>query len=188
MRKSVFKFALLLAAFTACLSQAATARATEVTLTSGSVVMNCPAPGFGRASIDLAGPDFSLHFFYTAQPDPNCAGAQQLLQPARFDAVAFATFQGITTQEMDGFLSFDEASLSGFVEGKDLLTRQSLFTVNFTGTGVGSVSSTRSTFQVVPEPATLILLGTGTALFGGARRVRNRRGARQSPKISAREA
>ena len=76
---------------------------------------------------------------------------------------------------MTGFLSFNETSLTGFVEGRDLFNPQNiLFTVNFTGAGIGSISSTRSTFQVVPEPTTLALLGLGTALFGGAQRFRNR--------------
>lgn len=179
MQRSVFTFTLAaLAALTLSLFQPATVRAAEVTLTSGSVVMNCTVPGAG-ARIDLTGPDFSLIFSYLALPNPNCAGAEQSLLPARYDAAAFATFQGITTQEMTGFLSFDETTLTGFVEGRDLFNRQNiLFTVNFTGAGIGSISSTRSTFQVVPEPTTLALLGIGAALFGGTQRWRNRRRAK----------
>ncbi|HEV2903846.1 MAG TPA: PEP-CTERM sorting domain-containing protein, partial [Pyrinomonadaceae bacterium] len=113
------------------------------------------------------------------RPFPVCSPPHIDLVPRRFDAVAFATFQGIRTQEMTGFLSFDETTLTGFVEGRDLHNPQNiLFTVNFTGGGVGSISSTRSTFQVVPEPTTLALLGIGAALFGGAQRFRNRRKAK----------
>jgi hypothetical protein len=178
-QRPVFTFTLAVAAaLTLGLFQPAAVRAAEVSLTSGSVVMNCPGPGAGNARIDLAGPDFSLIFSYLARPDPNCAGAEQPLQPARFDAFSVATFQGTSTFEMTGFLSFNETSLTGFVEGRDLFTRQSLFTVNFTGAGIGSISTTRSTFQVVPEPTTLALLGIGAALFSGTQRLRNRRKAK----------
>ena len=95
MQRSVFTLTLTaVAALALSLFQPATVRAAEVTLTSGSVVMNCPRPGGGDARINLVGPDFSLIFSYLARPDPNCAGAEQPLQPARFDAFSVANLSG----------------------------------------------------------------------------------------------
>jgi len=187
MRRSVFTLSLTAAAIAiASLFEPAAVRAAEVTLTSGSVVVNCPAnPNSRTGTIQLNGPDFDLHFFYD--------GSSALCSPApvfrglsggfAYDFSLYAvTFQGVTTMFTRGSLLFDETSISGTVEGTNSLF-QPLFTVNFSGTGVGSFSPSKSTFEVgaVPEPATLALLATGAALFiSGASRWRKARRRRDS--------
>ena len=162
------------------LFQPATVHAAEVTLTSGSVVVNCPASENSRTgTIQLNGPDFDLHFFYDGSgalcsPPPVRRGLSG--GPAFDLSFYLVTYQGVTTMFTRGFLVFDETSISGTVEGHNL-DFQTLFTVNFSGAGVGSFSTSRSTFEVgaVPEPATLALLSVGVAALGAARRYKNKR-------------
>lgn len=181
MQRSVFTFILAAVAIAIIsLFQPATVRAAEVPLTSGSVIVNCPAnPNSRTGTIQLNGPDFDLHFFYDG------SGALCSPPPVRrflsggpiYDlSIASVTFQGVTTMFTRGSLLFDETSISGTVEGTTSLF-QPLFTVNFTGAGVGSFSPSRSTFEVgaVPEPATLALLSVGVAALGAARRYKNKR-------------
>jgi hypothetical protein len=181
MTKCLCKFVVLVAAAVACIvCQSKEAQAADVTLTSGSVVVNCTGnPNANTGRIDLAGPDFNLHFRYDGSSAP-CSPApvfRFLSGGPIYDlSLASVTFQGVTTMFTSGFLSFDETSISGVVEGTDSL-RRSLFIVNFSGAGAGSFSPSRSTFEVgaVPEPATLALLSVGVAAFGAARRYKNRR-------------
>jgi hypothetical protein len=179
MKSSVFTYTMSLVAFVACsVWQPTITHAAEVTLTSGSVVVNCPAnPNSRTGQIQLNGPDFDLHFFYDGSGAP-CSPApvfRSLTGGAAYDlSFASVTFQGVTTMFTNGFLSFDETLISGVVEGTDSL-RRSLFIVNFSGAGVGSFSNSRSEFQVVPEPATLVLLSVGAAALGAARRYKSRR-------------
>lgn len=175
--RRVFTFLLPVALFvTGNFLQDTQVQAAEITLTSGSVVFDCNQQVFGLSSIDLTGQDFSLHFSFSPRPFPQCEPAQINLFPSRYDAFALATFQGVTTFEMTGALSFNESSLTGVVEGRDLFNPDVvLFTVNFSGSGVGVITSMRSTFTVVPEPTTLVLLGTGMATFLAARRKRRNR-------------
>jgi hypothetical protein len=189
MTKSVCKFAVLFAAFVACgFCQSKEARAAEVTLTSGSVVVNCPPSENSRTgTIQLNGPDFDLHFFYDGS-GASCSPApvrRSLSGGPAYDLSFYeVTFQGVRTLFTQGFLVFDETSISGVVEGTDSLG-QSLFIVNFTGAGVGNFSPSRSTFEVgaVPEPATLALLSVGVAALGAARRYKARR-TQKSQKLS----
>jgi PEP-CTERM motif len=188
MERSVFKYLWPLVGFVAvCLSHATTARAAEVTLTSGSVVLGCNEQVFEATRIVIAGQDFTLLFTSFPRPFPQCLPPRIDLNPGRFDgAVPLVTFQGVTTMETSGELIFDETSISGHVEGRELYNPNVvLFTVDFKGSGIGTISTTRSTFQVVPEPTTLILFGTGAALLGGARRLRHRKGAARRAEMSA---
>lgn len=181
MTKCLCRFVVLLTAVVACgLYQPIEARAAEVTLTSGSVIVNCPAnPNNRTGTIQLNGPDFDLHFFYDGS-GALCSPApvfRSLSGGAAYDLSIYSvTFQGVTTMFTRGSLLFDETSISGTVEGTTSLF-QPLFTVNFSGTGVGSFSPSRSTFEVgaVPEPATLALLSVGVAALGAARRYKTRR-------------
>src|SRR5688572_16725804 len=137
MKKSVFTCALSVVALVACsLCQPATTRAADVTLTSGSAVLNCTFqvsdPSLLFTTIEVTGQDFSLLFSSLPRPFPDCSPAGISLNPARFDAFAVVTFQGITTMGMSGNLTFDETSITGLVEGRDLFNPNVvLFTVNF---------------------------------------------------------
>lgn len=119
MKRSGLTFLLPLVVFVACsLLPEANARAAEVTLTSGSVELNCVAVPASLSRINLIGPDFSLSFSFSPLPVPICSPPVQNLRPSTYDAVSFLTYQGVTTQEMTGQLVFDETSISGFVEGE----------------------------------------------------------------------
>jgi len=87
------------------------------------------------------------------------------ISPPPYDFVfSSVTFHGVTTLFTRGSLSFDETSISGFVEAWNTDPNGVvLFTVNFKGSGIGSFSNTKATFDVVPEPISVILFGTGLA-------------------------
>ena len=160
-----------------------TARADTVVLTGGSASINCaPAPNSREGTVDLSGQDFSLHLFISGFGADPCGPAPATISlnsigPIPYDDLILSvTYQGVSTILTSGSLQFDGSSLSGFVIGRissDLSAQ--LFRVDFTGTGVGSFGGPVTTFNVgaVPEPATLILFGSGIA--GAALSARRRR-------------
>jgi hypothetical protein len=180
--RSIFKLLLPLAVFVACnLCQAA--RAAEVTLTSGSAVINCTgARSRDNGRIELTGQDFHLLFSYDGVfGDIGCSPAPvtinlRTISPPPYDLViSFVTYQGVTSMFTVGSLSFDGTSISGFIEARNTDPNGVvLFTVNFKGSGIGSFSDTKATFDVVPEPITVVLFGTGLAGIAGCYRKRKR--------------
>lgn len=163
-----------------------TARADALALTGGNVSINCaPAPNSREATIDLSGPDFSLHMFISGFGAGPCGSTPVTVSLGNsfggtpYDLViGSVTYQGVSTMFMTGSLQFDGSSISGFVIGRTLpdLSAQ-LFRVDFTGTGVSSIGGGVNTFNVgaVPEPTTFILFGTGLAAATLSARRRRKR-------------
>ena len=180
-----FRKKLFAAAFIACsFAGASNAHAAEVVLSSGSVLKDCSGQLLVASELtDLSGQDFFLHLAAgDGFPGRVCAPSPVSLVLATlgspFDFInGSVIFQGVGTSVMTGRLTFDQTSITGFVEGRSINPDVVLFTVSFTGRGIGSITNTRSTFTVnaVPEPATVILLSTGVAIFSGARRWRKAR-------------
>lgn len=194
MTKCLCKFVVLVAAVVACnLYHPVEARAAEVAITSGSAVVNCP--GIANAEtglIKLFGQDFDFSFSFdgvfggfSCSPAPVRVNLTTVPTPPYDGVLPFVTYQGVRTMFTRGSLSFDQTSISGVVEGTNFYGDVVLFTVNFSGAGSGSFSTSRSTFEVgaVPEPATLALLSVGVAAVGAARRYKARR-TQKSQKLS----
>jgi len=166
----------LLGLLTIVFSLPATAQADSVLLTGGTVSIQVPP---GQTSILVNRPGvFTLHYVNSEYAGPlvTSFGFQSITQ-----GFGSLTFNDLTTQYFTGSLSFNNSLLIGqltaFRTLDDAFNNNPLFTLNFSGEGfLVSSSSSRGFTVATPEPATLLLLGSGvTAAAMRARRKRKKK-------------
>ena len=170
------------------------AQADPVVLTGGEVVVDRT---LGVARVNLTGHNFTVSFFTFLPSHQSFSGGNFGLSTAfcSCDGFGQATSDGFTTQNFTGSGTYDNATISGriFFYTAGLPERPFLFSLDFVGTGFHAVDTptftrfviTGGTPALVPEPATLLLLGTGLAgvAVRARKRRRGRKGDEESPPV-----
>lgn len=170
------------------------AQADPIVLTSGAITVDRAAK---RASVLLVGPNFTVRFSTDLQFHPGSfphGGFRTDTFACGCDGFGFAAFDGYETQNILGGGRYDANVIIGRISlYAGIPGGPPVFTVDFVGAGfIESDTSTFTRFVItggtpslVPEPATLLLLGSGLAGVAVRARKRRRGGktAEESPPV-----